>query len=269
MYHLNANKVFFAYSNEGMYMRTRTIYGGVILICLAILMGTTSTFAVSDWPVNEGDIYYVVWTSHPANFGAIPTASPTSPVYEKVNVTYSGPAFAAHDPTAYFSHSINISGELWDGAKWNDISSGESTQLALYNGSGLIWFCGGLFSGVPVIAPNGMTESNRKLVIQIDTGVLWTGTTTMTEDTSNVPTRWLYTNGANVLTVAYDADGFISYYYLQTGNYVFECKCMRELPNLPTVSTSTEQFQIGGFTVQGMILVIGVAVWFIIRKSKQ
>ena len=67
-------------------------------------------------------------------------------------------------------------------------------------------------------------------------GVLWSGSTSESYNTSTTPTRWIFTNGSYSLTVGYESSGFISYYQLIVGSNIYECTIQTSEPTLPSPS---------------------------------
>jgi len=70
----------------------------------------------------------------------------------------------------------------------------------------------------------------------VSAGVLWSGSTSESYNTSTTPTRWIFTNGSYSLTVGYESSGFISYYQLIVGSNIYECTIQTSEPTLPSPS---------------------------------
>jgi len=247
----------------------------VLMILLANLLLSHSAMAnainpSAEWPVSKDDIYYVTWFQHPFVSGKYELATPDSPLYEKVVVNSTEPALAMHEnpPTAYFEHSVNVSGSKWSGTTWDEISPGETTQLSIWNSSNQVWFCGGLFFGAPVIAPKNYADTNRENTIKVSAGVLWSGSISESYNTSATPTRWIITNGSYSLTVGYESNGFISYYKLIVGSNKFECTIQTAEPTLPSPSEEPDPDpNIASFPII-IFSIISLSTISVIIKSK-
>ena len=239
----------------------------LVLLFPILIMANLSTSvqgltASTEWCCSVGDEYYVIWSQHPV-LTNLQLLIPTNDVYEKVKVEYIGSALAAHEhpPTTSFDHSINVTGAIWNGASWLDVAPyDQQTQLTLWE-SPSTWFCGGLYSGVPVIAPTALSQNDRKNTNVVNTGILWTGITTVTEDTGVTPARWTYTNGTYSLIVGYESDGFLQYYRYSDGVNIYECTCQTTVPELPTA-------EIPGFSIEIIGMVAVIAIVFIVMKMK-
>jgi hypothetical protein len=195
----------------------------------------------AEWSVSKDDVYYVIWTHHPLVAGKYDLATPDSPLYEKVIVNSTEPALAMHvnPPTAYFEHSVNVSGYKWSGTTWDEISPGGTTQLSIWNSSNQVWFCGGLFFGAPVIAPKNYDDTNRENTIKLSAEILWSGSISVSYPLTVSPTRWIFTNGSNSLTVGYESNGFLAYYKLIVENNTYECTIQASEPTLPSPQDNT------------------------------
>jgi hypothetical protein len=207
-----------------------------LLIMFNLSISVQALTASAEWSCSVDDEYYVLWTQHPV-LSELQMNIPTTVVYEKVKIEYIGSALAAHEtiPTTQFEFSINVTGSIWNGLSWTDVSPvNTETQMTLWNSSNDIWFTGGLFSGVPIIAPKNLNDGDRQLTIGTSQTHIWTGTPTFSENTGSTPHRWTFGNGTNSLIVGYEADGFLTYYYLDDGENIYECTCQTTVPTLPT-----------------------------------
>jgi hypothetical protein len=216
----------------------------------------------AQWCASENDVYYITWTNHPLISGSYRLATPENPLYEKVVISYSGPAYAVHDPSAYFEHSLNVTGYLFNGRKFEPIDpSGAQTQLTLYNSSNDVWFCGGLFFGTPVIAPGPHGQVSRENTISTSCGVLWTGGLTVIHYPEYSPTRVKFTNGTRIISVGYENNGFLSYYNCTNDLGFYECTLSTEAP-------VEEQNDIPGYSTWLLGIVTLSVAFIIMKKSK-
>lgn len=209
-----------------------------LAVNLTMFGSSTAITASDEWAVSEGDVYYVVWEHHPGT-GGYPLATPSNKLYEKVEVTYIGWGLAAHEdpPTSNFSHSLNVTGYVWNGQQWNAISPGSfDTQLTIYNASNTVWFCGGLYGGAPCLAPMNYGTAGWKSTLQTNCNLLWEGTSTITDTDETTAIKYTCTNGTVILEARFETNGFITYYKLtdDEGNDKFECNISTEEPDLPT-----------------------------------